>query len=137
MPTWKGSRAKPCKAPPTQPPSCQHPLCSPATLPTCGGSEMGRHALYHSDLAPPLYHPYHRDSENEEAQVTWAPCKAGSPSDDARHTLGLQQRVPVPVVYIGEYTSPAKAAPEPIESRPKQCPRVGEPRHRGGTKRVH
>ena len=78
-----------------------------------------------------------RDEENEEAQVTWAPCKAGQLSDDARHTLGLQQRVPVPAVYIGEYTSPAKAAPELTESRPKQCPRVGEPRHRGADKRVH
>jgi hypothetical protein len=54
-----------------------------------------------------------RDQENEEAQVTWAPCKAGQLSDDARHTLGLQQRVPVPAVYIGEYRSPAKAATEP------------------------
>ena len=78
-----------------------------------------------------------RDQENEEAQVTWAPCRAGQLSDDARHTLGLQQRVSVPTVHIGEYTSPAKAASELTESRPEQCPRVEEPRHRGGNKRVH
>jgi len=98
---------------------------------------MGKHALYHSDYLSALYHWYQPGLENEKAQLTCALCRAGQLSDDARHTLGLQQRVSVPAVYIGEYRSPAKAAPEPTESRPPQCPRVGEPRHRGGNKRVH
>jgi hypothetical protein len=36
------------------------PLHKPYTIaPTCGASEMGRSALYHSDFVPALYHPYH------------------------------------------------------------------------------
>ena len=95
-----------------------------------GGAHQREHRHYHNDHsrlpAQPrktsLSHPITRP------QRAVAPMGAGRPPN------GL---LPRGRAYIGEYTSPAKAASGPTESRPEQCPRMEVPRHRGVNGRVH